>query len=319
MRTRTLLQRDLARRAAGLLPLLLGVTLISFSLTVHFGPDQTWQFLGKNPTAAEIEQVRRELGYDRPFVVRYLDYLGDLATFDLGHSQASGEPVADLLARSVPVSIMLLAPGFVLGLAIALGLGLWSAWRSRSALDHGIALLSAGGMSLSLVITIIALQLVFGVWLGWFPARGWSVSGPLDYLQQVAIPSLALILAQAGYNIRFFRAVFSEALAAGPVRTALAYGTPPRRILTGYVLRAAALPILTRIVFSAPLMLISGSLIIESHFGVPGVGKVAYDAIMTGDQPVLMAVVSLSAVLVALALTVADTLGRAADPRLRLS
>lgn len=317
MSPRTHLQRDLARRAAGLLPLLFGVTLISFSLTVHFGPDQTWQLLGKNPTEAEIEQVRRELGYDRPFVVRYLDYLGDLVTFDLGHSQASGEPVADLLARSVPVSVMLLAPGFLLGLAIALGLGLWSAWRSKSAVDHGIALLSAGGMSLSLVITIIALQLVFGVWLGWFPARGWSVSGPLDYLQHVAIPSMALILAQAGYSVRFFRAVFSEALGAGPVRTALAYGAPPRRILTGYVLRAAAQPILTRVVFSAPLMLISGSLIIESHFGVPGVGKVAYDAIMTGDQPVLMAVVSLSAVFVALALTVADALGRAAEPRLR--
>jgi peptide/nickel transport system permease protein len=305
----------LLRRLLGAVPLLLGVTLISFTLTVHFGPEQTWELLGRNPSPDQIEQVRQQLGYDRPFALRYLHYLGDLARFDLGHSQASGEPIASLLERTVPVSLALLLPGFVLGIAIALALALRAAWRPGGLTDRFCDLASAIGMSLSLVITVLAVQLFFGVWLGWFPVRGWQVDGIATYLQHVTVPTLAIVVANFGYNLRFFRAVLRERLTDAPVRTARAYGFGPGRILSSYVLRAAALPILTRIVFAVPLILISGSLIIESHFGIPGVGRITYQAILSGDQPVLMAVVSFSAVLFVLALTVADLLGRLADPR----
>lgn len=305
----------LLRRLLGAVPLLLGVTLISFTLTVHFGPDQTWELLGRNPSPEQIEQVRRQLGQDQPFVRRYLHYLYDLARLDLGHSRANGEPVTDLLGRTVPVSLALLLPGFVLGIAIALALALRAAWRPGGPLDRFCDLASALGMSLSLVITVIAFQLVFGVWLGWFPVRGWQADGVANYLQHIAVPTLAIITASFGYNLRFFRAVFRERLADAPVRTARALGFGPGWILSKYVPRAAALPILTRIVFALPLILISGSLIIESHFGIPGVGRITYQAILSGDQPVLMAVVSLGAVLFVLALTTADLLGRLADPR----
>lgn len=305
----------LLRRLLGAMPLLLGVTLISFTLTVHFGPEQTWELLGRNPSPEQIEQVRQQLGYDRPFVQRYLHYLVDLARFDLGRSQANGEPVVQLLERTVPVSLALLLPGFVLGIVIALVLALRAAWRPGGLVDRCCDFTSALGMSLSLVIIVIAAQLVFGVWLGWFPVRGWQTDSLSAYLHHLAVPTLAIVVANFGYNLRFFRAVFRERLADDPVRTARAYGLRPGRILLNYVLRAAALPILTRIVFAVPLILISGSLIIESHFGIPGVGRITYQAILSGDQPVLMAVVSFSAVLFVLALTAADLLGRLADPR----
>ena len=309
--------RYLARRLLGALPLLLGVTLVSFTLTVHFGPDPTWEQLGRNPTPEQIEQVRESLGQDRPFLLRYAAYLVDLARLDLGHTHASGEPVSALLARTLPVSLLLLAPGFVLGILLALALGLAAAWRPRGRLDRFCDIASATGMSLSLVIIVIALQAILGVWLEWFPVRGWRADEPLAYLQHVAVPTLALVLANLGYNLRFFRAVFRDVIADPPVRTARAYGFDTRQITSAYVLRAAAPPILTRVLVTVPLIVISGSLIIESHFGIPGIGLITWNAVMSGDQPVLMAVVSLASILFVLALTATDLLTGLIDPRSR--
>ncbi|MEE4304652.1 MAG: ABC transporter permease [Wenzhouxiangella sp.] len=297
--------------------LLLGVTLISFTLTVHFGPDPTWEQLGRNPTPEQIEQVREALGQDRGFVLRYADFLLRLARLDFGHALSSGEPVVDLLARTIPVSLLLLAPGFLVGIVLALGLAMVAAWRPRGFVDRFCDVASAAGMSLSLVIIVIALQAVFGVWLDWFPARGWRVDDLASYLRHVAVPSLALIVAGLGYNLRFFRSVFRNVLRDPPVRTARAYGFGDGRIAIRYVLRAAAPPIVTRILVAVPLIVISGSLIIEKHFGIPGIGMVTWNAMISGDQPVMMAVVSLASVLFVLALSATDLLTGLLDPKVR--
>jgi len=313
------LHHYLLRRLTGALPLIFGATLIAFFLTVYFGPDQSYALSGRGTTPAELDQLRSQLGYDRPFVARYASYLKGLVTLDLGYSQTTGESVRSLLARTIPVSAALLLPGFLLGIALALALGMAAAWRQGRWLDRLIGALSAAGMSLSLVVVVIACQGIFGVWLGWFPVRGWSVDGLTDYARHIAIPSLALLIVSLGYNVRFFRALFVEALANAPVVTARAYGLPVRRILIGYVLPASLPPILTRVVFSVPMILLSGSLIIEGHFGIPGVGKVVFEAILAGDQPVLMAMVGLAAVLLVLAMAIADWLARAVDPRTRMA
>ncbi len=317
MKTGTGRGRYLLQRLVAAIGLLLGVTLISFTLTVHFGPDPAWEQLGRNPTPAQIEQVRHSLGHDRGFVLRYTEFLIRLARLDLGHTLAGGEPVIDLLARSVPLSLLLLAPGFVIGIVLALALAMVAAWHPRGATDRLCDIVSAAGMSLSLVIVVIALQAIFGVWLDWFPARGWRVDGPLSYLQHVTVPSLALIIAGLGYNLRFFRAVFRAVLSDPPVRTARAFGFGARRIAVRYVLRAAAPPILTRILVAIPLIMISGSLIIETHFGIPGIGMITWNAMMSGDQPVMMAVVSLSSIMFVVALTATDLLTGLLDPKLR--
>ncbi len=299
-------------------PLILGVTLISFVLMVYFGPDKTYELLSKNPTAAEIAEVRAQLGYDRPFLVRYADYLRELALLDFGHSDSTGERVASILSRSIPISLALLTPGFLLGNLLGIVLGLLAAWYRGGWTDKLIMGGAVVGMSISFLVVIIAFQAIFGVILGWFPVRGWNVHDLPSYLNHVTVPTLASVFVALGYNTRFFRAVLVEELGRDHVRTARAYGAGAVSILYRNVLRNALIPILTRILFSIPLVVISGSLLIESYFGIPGVGKVTYDAITSGDQPVLKAVVGLTAVLFVLTLVATDILYKAVDPRVSL-
>lgn len=302
------------------LPLLFGVTLISFVLMVYFGPDLTYQLIGKNPTPEQIERVRAELGYDQTFLSRYLDYLGEIATLDFGRSFSTGEPVAQLLQRTVPVSLALTLPGFVIGNLLGILLALVAAWYRSGWIDRLIMGASVVGMSISFLVVIIAAQLVFSssYGLNWFPVRGWSARSLTDYLNHVAVPTITIVFVTLGYNTRFYRAVFVEELGRDHIRTALAFGTPPPALMLRDVLRNSLIPIITRIMFSIPMIVISGSLLLESYFGIPGVGKATYDAIVTGDQPVLKVVVSVTAVAFVVILIINDILYKWVDPRVSL-
>jgi len=299
------------------IPLILGVTLVSFLLMVYFGPDKTYELLGKNPTAEQIAEVRAQLGYDRPFLLRYADYLRSLATLNLGLSESTGERVSSLLARTLPVSLAMVLPGFLVGNLAGILLGMLAAWRRGQALDRLIMAGSVVGMSISFLVIIIVLQVLLCTpWgLDWFPARGWEVHGLASYLHYVTVPTLALVLVTLGYNTRFYRAVMVEELDRDHVRTAIAYGASGAEVLFRHVLKNSLAPVLTRIMFSIPLVIVSGSLLIETYFGIPGIGKATFEAITSGDQPVLKAVVGLTAVLFVFAQLLIDILYRAVDPR----
>lgn len=299
------------------IPLLLGVTFISFVLMVHFGPDRTFGSLGKNPTTEQIQETRRALGYERPLLLRYGEFLRQLATLDLGYSEASGEPVDRLLARTFPVSLALILPGFVLGNLIGILLGLYAAWYRGRWIDRLITGASVAGMSLSFLVIIIALQVLLCTpWgLNLFPARGWDVTGVLSYLRYTAVPTLSLVLVTLGYNTRFYRSVMVEEMTRDHIRTARAYGAGTAEILFLRVFKNSLGAILTRLLFSVPLVVISGSLLLESYFGIPGIGKATFEAITSGDQPVLKAVVTLTAVLFVIAQVLIDLLYRLVDPR----
>jgi peptide/nickel transport system permease protein len=137
-----------------------------------------------------------------------------------------------------------------------------------------------------------------------------------SYLYYVAVPSLALVFVTLGYNTRFYRAVFVEEVGKDHIRTARAYGASPATIMWKHVLKNSMVPVITRFMFSIPLVVVSGSLLIESYFGIPGVGKVTFDAITNGDQPVLKAVVGLTAVAFVLIQVLTDMLYRLFDPRI---
>ena len=298
--------------------LILGVTLISFMLMVWFGPDQTYTLIGKNATVEQIEEVRRQLGYDQPFLTRYTDYLLELFTLDLGASNSSGEQVDSILRRTIPVSLALMIPGFVLGNVLGIALGLVAVQHHGQWIDRLITGFSVTGMSLSFLIIIIALQVLlstpFGVNL--FPVRGWQVTDPGSYLQYVTVPTISLILVTLGYNTRFYRAVFVEESGKDHILTARAYGASPATILWKHILKNSMIPIITRFMFSIPLVVISGSLLIESYFGIPGVGKITFDAITNGDQPVLKAVVGLTAVAFVVIQVLTDMMYKLVDPRI---
>ena len=298
--------------------LVLGVTFISFALMVWFGPDQTYTLIGKNATPEQIAEVRSQLGYDRALLYRYLDYLRELATLDLGASNSTGERVSSILARAVPVSLALMIPGFLLGNLLGIAAGLAAARHRGRWQDRLISGLSVGGMSISFLVIIIAFQVFFSTPYGLdlFPVRGWKVNGLASYLQYVTVPTLALIFVTLGYNTRFYRAIFIEELGKEHIRAARAFGASERVLLWKHVLKNSMVPIVTRIMFSIPLVVISGSLLIESYFGIPGIGLITFEAITSGDQPVLKAVVGLTAVAFVVIQVATEMLYRVLDPRL---
>ncbi len=306
------------RKIAQGLALILGVTLVSFILMVWFGPDQTYTLIGKNASAEQIEEVRRQLGYDQPFARRYASYLVDLFTLDLGASNASGEQVESILKRTVPITLALMIPGFVLGNLLGIALGLTAAWNRGHWIDRLITGLSVTGMSISFLVIIIVFQVLLSTpyGLNLFPVRGWQVVDPGSYLRYVTVPTLSLIFVTLGYNTRFYRAIFVEESGKDHIRTARAYGASTATILWKHVLKNSMVPIITRIMFSIPLVVISGSLLIESYFGIPGVGKMTFDAITSGDQPVLKAVVGLTAVAFVLIQVLTDFIYKLVDPRI---
>lgn len=308
------------RKLLGGIPLILGVTFISFLLMVYFGPDKTYELLGKNPTAEQIAEIRHELGYDKPFLVRYTEYLKQMATLDFGSSDSTGEPVSKILARTVPISLALITPGFVLGNVLGILLALIAAYHRSGLVDKLIMGFAVVGMSISFLIVVIAFQIIFSssYGLNMFPVRGWNASSFTEYLRYITVPTMATVFVALGYNTRFYRAVLVEEMTRDHVRTAKAFGTRPGKLLYKNILKNSLIPIITRIMFSIPLVVVSGSLIIESYFGIPGIGKVTFDAITTGDQPVLKAVVGLTAVLFVLTLLVTDILYRVVDPRVSL-
>ena len=298
--------------------LILGVTFISFLLMVWFGPDQTYTLIGKNATASQIAEVRHQLGYDQPFTRRYLDYLTDLFTLELGASNSSGEQVSSILKRTLPVSLALMLPGFIIGNLLGIALGLTAAFRRGTWSDRLITGLSVTGMSISFLIIIIALQVLLSTpyGLNLFPVRGWQVEDLSSYLAYVTVPTLSLIMVTLGYNTRFYRAVFVEESSREHIRTARAFGASPATLMWRHVLKNSLVAVTTRFMFSIPLVVISGSLLIETYFGIPGIGKVSFDAITSGDQPVLKAVVGLTAVAFVLIQIAADFIYRLVDPRI---
>ena len=192
-------------------------------------------------------------------------------------------------------------------------------WRGRWP-DKLIMAVAVIGMSVSFLIVIIGFQIVLSSsdGLDLFPVRGWNASSLGSYLSYVTVPTLATMFVALGYETRFYRSIIVEEMSRDHVRTARAFGLPESRIFFRNILKNCLIPIITRIMFSIPQVAIGGALLIESYFGIPGIGKATYEAIVTGDQPVLKAVVSLTAILFVLVVVLTDILYRAVDPRVTL-
>lgn len=311
--------RRLVRRLRDALLLFIGASFLSFVLVVYLGPDLTYQHLSKNPSAEEIAQVRAQLGYDQPLLQRYGHYLYRLTRGDLGRSDESGESNARILARAIPVSLAVLLPGFVLGHLLGLVLAMYGAWWRNGWRDRGVSGLAVLGMSLSFPVVIILAQAFLSSekGLGWFPVQGWRVYGVLSYLEYAAVPALALLIVTLGYNVRYYRAVMVEELGKDYVLTARAFGAGALTIMLRHVLPNALIPMVTRVLFSLPGLLIGGSLLLEKHFSIPGVGLVTYHAVTGGDQSMVLAIVTLTALLFVVMNQSIDLFYRWVDPRLR--
>lgn len=203
---------------------------------------------------------------------------------------------------------------------ISIALGLFAAHHRGRWADKLVMSSSVIGMSISYLIIIIVMQLIFcsSYGLNLFPVYGWEVNSLSSYLYYVTVPTLCSIFVSVGYSTRFYRALFVEEMTRDHIRTVRAFGHSHLQVLFKHVLKNALIPIMTRIVFSIPFVMIGGSLLLESYFGIPGVGLITYNAITTGDLPVLKAVIVLLTLVFIVIVSTVDILYKLVDPRISL-
>ncbi|MDJ0939415.1 MAG: ABC transporter permease subunit [Woeseiaceae bacterium] len=298
------------RRLVGAVPTLLLVIVLAFFL-VHSVPGGP--FDSERVLPPEIEQVLLErYDLDDPVPVQLAKYLGNLLKGDFGPSYRSTLNVNQIIAQRFPASLAIGGLAMTLALAAGLMLGTWAALRHNSRLDRVVTGLAMTGISIPIFVVAPALVLIFAVYLNWLPA-GWTVSpGPAKYV----LPVVALALPQIAYITRLTRASMIDVLQSGYVRTARAQGLGTAAIVRHHALKPALLPVVS---YLGPAIagILTGSVVIESVFGIPGLGEGFVTAAFNRDYLQVMGIVVLYAALVVLLNLLADVLYGLLDPRVR--
>ena len=310
--------RLILRRLLATVPVLVFVTAGVFAL-IHLTPgDPIDAMMAESADASVKENLRRELGLDRPFYVQYLVWMGQILRGDLGRSIRNREPVVENVGRRIVPSLELAGLAMAISLAVAFPVGILSAARRNTAVDRlgtGFALF---GICMPNFLLALILIFVFGVTLRWLPISGYT--DPLEEgwngLRSLVLPAVTLGLALAAVVTRTLRSSVLEALAEDYVRTARAKGLSEWRVIQAHVLKNALIPVVT--VLGLQLgTLIGGAVITEYVFALPGVGRLVVDAVFARDYPLVQGVVLLIAVGFILSNLVVDVLYGWIDPRIR--
>jgi peptide/nickel transport system permease protein len=311
--------RFVVRRVAQSIVVLLGVTLVVFVL-IHLVPgDPVRVGLGTRFDPATYAALRHRAGLDKPLVAQYFSYLGHALRGDLGVSFQSGQPVSQILVERLPATLSLALAGLLIGLLIALPLGVLAAVRHDTWVDSTARVISQVGVSVPDFFIGILLILALSGTAGGLPPSGYVpfASDPIEWGRHVLMPALAVGLVAASILTRFVRTAVLEELNQDYVRTADAKGMPTATILRRHVLRNAAVPVLT--VAGVQLAtLLGGVIVIEVLFAWPGLGLLTYQAVQARDYPVLQGAVLLVAVVFLAVNLIVDILYAVVDPRIGL-
>ncbi|MEV6709477.1 ABC transporter permease [Micromonospora wenchangensis] len=311
--------RFVLRRLLQSVVVLLGVTLVVFLLLQLVPGDPVRVSLGTRFDQQTYDALRERSGLDRPLVVQYLSYVGNALTGDLGVSFRSGQPVTTIVLERLPATLSLAVTAVLLALLVAFPLGVLSAVRSGSLVDHAARVFSQFGVSVpDFWMGIMGILLFAGV-LGWLPPSGYVAltDDPVGWASHVALPAAAVGLVTASILTRFIRSSVLEVLAEDYVRTAEAKGLRPRVVVVRHVLRNALIPVVT-VVGVQLASLVGGVIVIEVLFAWPGVGRLTYDAVQARDYPVLQGAVLFVATLFLLMNLLVDVLYARLDPRITL-
>lgn len=304
------------RRLLYMIPILFGVTLVTFVLFNVAGGDPAAQAAGRYATAEQIASMRAQLGLDKPMIYQYFDLIRQIFTMDWGRSWSSKQPIGTMIANGIGPSLSVTVPAFLISLMITIPLSLLMAFRRNSFFDKSILITCLGLVSISSVVYVLAGQYLLSYQMSWFPISGWDPSwdGRWHY---VTLPVIIMVVLSLGGDILFFRTVFMEEMFQDYVRTARSKGLPESKILFKHILRNALIPIITMVVLQIPFLIV-GSLLIESYFGIPGLGGLTFQAIQEADFPVIKALTIMGAVLYMVLQLVSDLLYALADPKVRL-
>lgn len=303
------------KRLLQLIPILLAITFLSYGMMRIAGSDVVEQKMeNTSGTVSQemIDNARAELGLDKPFVVQYFTWLGNLLRGDMGTSYVSNKPVFSTFVSKLPATLLLTAVSILLTVLISIPLGIWSAVKQDTATDYVIRTASFIGNSLPNFFVSLLLMYFFAIRLGWFPVISGGVS-----LQSVALPALTLAIAMSAKYLRQVRATVLDELSKDYVLGARARGVKFSTTLIKSVMKASLVTIITLLTLSIGSLL-GGTAIVESIFMWDGVGKLAVDAINMRDYPIIQAYVMWMAIIYVVVNLITDLSYHFLDPRIRL-
>lgn len=303
------------KRLLQLIPILLAITFLSYGMMRIAGSDVVEQKMeNTSGTVSQemIDNARAELGLDKPFVVQYFTWLGNLLRGDMGTSYVSNKPVFSIFVSKLPATLLLTAVSILLTVLISIPLGIWSAVKQNTATDYVIRTASFIGNSLPNFFVSLLLMYFFAIRLGWFPVISGGVS-----LQSVALPALTLAIAMSAKYLRQVRATVLDELSKDYVLGARARGVKFSTTLIKSVMKASLVTIITLLTLSIGSLL-GGTAIVESIFMWDGVGKLAVDAINMRDYPIIQAYVMWMAIIYVVVNLITDLSYHFLDPRIRL-
>jgi len=305
------------KRVLAAVPTLLGVIVVVF-LAVHFIPgDPVTAVLGDRATAEQVARTRSELGLDQPLLRQFVDYLGRLAHGDLGVSIQSRQSVTEQILARLPATATLALVGVLISVLIGVPLGILGATRRGGPVDFLSLVFSTVGIAAPSFWIALLLSGVFAVRLGWLPSIGAGTAGDLgSIVLALVLPATALGLSGMSLVARMTRSSMLDVLGEDYVRTARAKGAAERRVIYRHALRNAAIPIVTVVGLNFGHLL-GGTIVIETVFARPGIGKLLLDAILGRDYPVVQGVTLVIAVAFIVVNLLTDLTYGFFDPRLR--
>jgi peptide/nickel transport system permease protein len=308
----------LVRRLLGALPILAIVSLITFGM-IHLIPgDPAIAIAGMSATPEQVANIRRDLGLDQPLLTQLADWYINLMHGDLGRSLVLGQPVVQATLQRLPVTLILSAYALLLTLMLGMGSGIVAALRQNTWIDQLAMVLAMLGISLPSFYLGLLLIILFGVHLGWLPTGGYVAftDNPAGWLATSTMPAISLALLLAGLLARITRSTMLEVLRQDYIRTARAKGLPERRVVLKHALANALIPITTVVGITISL-LISGSVVIETLFSIPGIGQLLTQAVLNRDYPMVQGGLLITTALLVLVNIVVDVCYALLDPRVR--
>ncbi|HET7056548.1 MAG TPA: ABC transporter permease [Thermomicrobiales bacterium] len=309
------------RRLLGAIPLLLGVSVLSF-IFMQLAPGGPDTLLAKNGrmTQAQLAAIRHNLGLDEPVHVQLWKWIVNLAQGDLGTSFTQQRPVRDVIFEVFPNTVYLMVVALAISLLIAMIIGIGGAINQYGWFDNVTSFLAYFGLSMPVFWFGLMLQILFAVKLGWLPSAGMhsaTGSGAWDLIKHMVMPATTLAIGSVGSWSRYLRSSTLEIMGKDYVRTARAKGLRERVVMIRHVLRNAMIPFLTVVAIDIPLYL-TGAVVTETVFSWPGMGRLFFDSLTKRDYPVLMGILLLGAVLIVIGNLLADVLYAVLDPRISL-
>lgn len=319
MRAKTL-TKFILKRLLIAIPVLLGITLLDF-LIMNLAGNPLEMMMGPRISQSALEAKALSLNLDKPMVVRYFIWLGQVLEGNLGYSLESFQSVSQMILDRLPSTLLLMGSSLILSLLMAVPLGIYSAVKHYSAGDYIIVGLSFLSVSIPSFFLALVLVYLFSVKLNWLPASGMYTLGqdphPADVLRHLILPMVVMSASLIGSDIRYIRSGMLEILENNYLRTAKGKGIGQRKVIWKHALRNALLTIVTVVGTQIPL-LFGGSIIIEQVFAWPGLGLMTMSAVLARDYPVIMGVALFSAVIVQLTNLLIDILYILIDPTIRI-